>query len=93
MLDEFDDHQGASGNLDDRLKGELLATYSELKARYQTTRLELAWSAISMLLKHIEDQEGLEALIEFSEKAGAMISEDAKDIHAILDDDHRRRAH
>lgn len=93
MLNEFDDHQGASSNLDDRLTGELLATYSELKTRYQTTRLELAWSALAALLKHIENHEGLEALIEFSEKAGEIISEDAKDIRAILDDDHRKRAH
>ncbi len=93
MLDKFDGQQGASSNLDERLKGELLSTFSELKVRYETNGLELAWATLAMLLKHIENHQGLEELIEFSEKAGKMISEDAKDIRALLDDDYRKRAH
>ena len=92
MLDEHDNHGGApETDHSDRLKGEMLGTLSALKSDYKTERLELAWSALQSLLKHIERVKGLEALIEFSEKAGAMLTEDARDIRAILDQDFKER--
>lgn len=93
MLGEYEDKRGASANLDDRLKGELLATFAELKSRYGTTRLELAWSAITALLNHVEKHEGLAEMVEFSERAADVLGDNAKEIRTILDDDHRKRAH
>lgn len=87
MLDGSEQHGGASDiNLDDRLNGELLSTFADLKISYQTNRLELAWAALQNLLAHVERNEGLEALIEFSEKAGDMLTSDANDIRDIIDE-------
>ncbi|MCV6575097.1 MAG: hypothetical protein OIF58_05115 [Cohaesibacter sp.] len=91
MLDGYEGQRGAPDNRDDRLKGELLATLSELKDRYQTSHLELAYTVMQSLLQHVERYEGLAALVEFSDKTGEMLTNDAKDICAILDEDFKAK--
>jgi hypothetical protein len=94
MLDGFEDGQGGASDektRDHRLMGELLGTLSELKSRYDTARLELAWATLQTLMQHIEKYEGTAATIEFAEKAGQMLAEEANDINVILNEDFKKK--
>lgn len=91
MLDGFDPRSGASADPRDRLKGELFATFSEMKASHGIGSSDLAWLTISVLLKHIEKHDGLEALIEFSGQAGAHLTENATGLIKIIEEDYLTR--
>ena len=86
-------HQGASRNPDDRLKGEILASLADWRQGYGTERLELGWTVLQALLKHIERTEGIAALIEFDERAAAIMADEAASLREVYEEDARARAH
>nr|WP_306266987.1 hypothetical protein [Pararhizobium sp. IMCC3301] len=87
-----DDRQGAPRDPEDCLKGEVLASLSSWTADFKTVRLELAWTVLQMLLKHVERQ-GMDVYVEFCDKAGAELRERSDGLKAIYEEDHRRRMH
>lgn len=90
-MPDFKD-RGAPHAPDDALKGEVLASLSEWNATYGTVRLELAWTVLQMLLKHVE-REGLTEYVEFCERASAALGEQAKGVTEVFEEDHRNRMH
>jgi len=91
---EFDDkHQGATRDPDDRLKGEILAALSDWRATYGTVGLELAWTVHQMLMQFIRRQQGLAAYIEFSAKASEIMRDEATELAAVVEEDHRQQMH
>ena len=86
-----DEQQGATRDLDDRLKGAILAALSDWSATYGTVGLELAWTVHQMLMQHINHQHGLAAYIEFSAKASEIMGDEAKELTAVIEEDFRSR--
>ncbi|MBS7537743.1 hypothetical protein [Ancylobacter lacus] len=88
-----DVHHGASHDADARLKGEILSSLSAWTADYELERLDLAWTVAQMLLKHVQREQTLDVYLEFAEKLVAILSDEARDIRAVVGEAVRRHAH
>ena len=82
-----DEGQTGASRPNDKVKGELLATFAVLKSTYELERLDLAWLAMISLETHIKRHEGTEEWIRFATKLSQMSTETLAKIDKILHDD------
>lgn len=77
----------------DALEGELLATFSELEARFCAEHgpLFLSYTVLQCLWRHLERHHGMEALLQFYEETVDISNEQVTLTRAILEEDFRSR--
>lgn len=88
MLDFENDPEAAWERAGMRVKGELLASLADLQQRSGLSIAEIAhhWHQALMLKLQRED---LAAYIRFAERTGAHLTEDARALREIIDEDVR----
>lgn len=84
--------RGASHDPDARLKGEILASLSTWTADYDLVRLELAWTVVQMLLRHVKREQPLDVYLEFVERLANNLRDQSEGIRSVISEDTRRRA-
>lgn len=89
MLDEENSGGALPRNPTESLKGEMLATLSELRERYDIEGMELGQIAVAAVMAHIQTHDGIEVRTQLTQHLAKNANETLDQVLEILQQDAR----